>query len=202
MMEQKKYNPTGFIAFIFSTQMLLSWFSMQGIFIGDSTLFNGLYSLVCFPLYLIAAKAYAESGDHFSANLYNLFGGVFGGGLGVIYVAQFFDGRFGFGLEMNFVGTLTLLGAIVLLPLMLPSLYLPWTEFATWFLLDIWMFMMGIMGFVGESAGYTLYSISLPILLIVGALLMYMSVSELLKSCGMKGLPVGRPLMKFPEYPQ
>ena len=149
-----KKDPTGYITFVFGIQMIMSWFSMSGIFTGDSYLYYGLFCLACFPVYMQAGKDYMKLGDVMNSTLYYIFGTLFAGTMGLCYIAQFFDGIYHWGLEYNFIGAMTLVGGIYLIPIVFMSVYLPWTEFATWLCVTVMMLVMGLSGFVGEALGY------------------------------------------------
>lgn len=195
---EKQKNPTAYITFLFGTQMLLCGMILAGMFQGNSDLYYGIYNLACFPVYLQAGKDYMEMGDTLSAALYYMFGTVFAGAMGAIYIAQYFGGVYGWNLEYNFMGAFVLMAGVYLIPIVISAMYMPWTEFLTWLIVDLLCLAMGIMGFVGGALGGILYMAATAFSFISGTLLLYMSIVAVFRAIGMT-LPVGKPILKFPE---
>lgn len=197
-MDIQKKDPTGYIAFIFGMQLIMSGVVFGGMLKGECTLYFGLLCLALFPLYLRAGKDYMDSGDTMNSALYYMFGTLFGGVMGLVYIAQFFDSIFQWGFEYNFIGVIVLISAIYLIPVVLMCVYIPWTEFATWLLIDVMLLAWGLSGFVGEGAAYMLYTITIWLCIICGVLLLYMSLVSVFKAMGVN-LPVGKAIKSFPE---
>lgn len=198
-MENKKtYAPLSFLYFIFAMQVLLQWAIFQGLFAGDTNLLNGLTGLICFPIYILGAKMLSDSGDHYSANTFIIYGTLFGGVFGVCGIASYFDARLALGLDPTFMAIPMLVSGVIILPSLPTTLYLPWTECLTWVLVTLWILLGGLTYYIYS---YWLFALNTYLALIVGLLVLYMGASELLKSLGMPGLPAGKPLRKLPEYP-
>lgn len=193
-----KRDPTGYASFVFAAELIMCWFMFNGIFTGDSYLYFGLVCIVCFPVYFQAGKDYMAMGDVFNASLYYIFGTLFGGGMGLCYVAQFLDGIFNWGLEYNFLSTLVLISSIYLIPLVLMGVYTPWSEFLTWLLVDVMMLTWGLTGYVGEFWSGVCFMICVWLCLITGIMLLYMSLVAIFKSMGIN-LPVGKPILQYQQ---
>ena len=161
-------------------------------------IFHGLVSLTCFPLYVIGGILLCKRGEAYMGNLYMLFGALFGGMMGLVYIAYFFDGIFGWGLEYAFLGIPTLLAAIVFSPSLILYRFAPSFEFATWVIVTFWLFISGVESFAG---GYSLFVINKWCALISGLCVSYLCAHELLRLAGSSGLPMGKPLFHLPKLP-
>ena len=192
-------NPSGFLLYVFAMQVFLYCGIVWGLFSGDTYLLYGVVSLVCFPIYVIGGIMLCKRNGPYEAyigNLYIMFGTLFAGIMGVAYVAYFLDGIFGWGLEPTFLGVPMIVGGVVLIPAMIPYRFAPWVEFTVWSIVVIWIVTGGIGFYMG---GYFLFVVNMWLALISGIGVTYLCMNEFLKMVGTKGLPMGKPIFKFPE---
>lgn len=198
MQEEKQpySNPTPFLLYIFTAQTLVFWGIYQGLFTGDTTLLYGLISLACFPVYVIGGLMLCRNGDGYSGSLYILFGTLFGGMYGLGNLAYFLGGLFGWNLDYTILGVPMLLSFLVVIPTMVPYRFAPWTEFVAWSVVMLWLLCCSLEYFIG---GTLLFTLNKWLSLASGVLLAYQCAHTFLLACGAKGLPVGKPLFRYPE---
>lgn len=197
MKEEKKIGtPLGACYFILSVQVLLSWAIYQGIFTADVYLLYGLFSLVAFIIYIGGGVIMLMRNEDYFGGLFILFGALFGGMYGLAYIAYFFAGIFGWALDATILGIPMFLSGIVIIPSLLEFRYGGWFEFTIWILMVIWLITGGIEYFVG---GQILFTVNKYLALISGLGVTYFTISEFMIEVGLKPLPMGKPLFKYPE---
>lgn len=185
-------NPSSALLFMFSAEVFITWGIYQNIFEGDVYLVYGIILLASFPMYILGGYMLAKRNEDFLANLYFIFGVLFGGMMGMSYIALFFGYQFGLNLSENMLSIPLIIGGIGALITMIPYRFASWVPFLTWSIACIWLITSGI-----EIYGiHSLFTVNKYLGFLVGIGVAYLMVHELLLTLGVKGLPQGAPIFK------
>jgi hypothetical protein len=186
-------NPSACLCWIFASEVLVLAAIYFGLLEGDTYLLYGLLMLGVSPGYFVGSKMLAADGQDYLANLWLLFGCLFGTIFGLCYIAYFFAGVNGWDLNGTILGIPTFLSGVFLIFSMVPSrFYTSKVEFLLWTITAIWLMTLGLEYFIG---GDLLYQFNAVCAIVVGVGASYVGIHELLKTCG-SGLPVGKPFFK------
>lgn len=192
-MDKKEHwaDPAATLLFLFSISSFTTCGIYAGVFTGEANLFNGILMLVSFPVYMLGGIIYTRMGDTYSANIWFIFGFIFGGLMGLGNVIEFAGKLLGTEIPISMYGIPLIVvgfGSGLSLLFTITGESIP---FITWFLAHCWCITSGIEYFL-PIEGISLLNMLLSGLVGIGT--GYMMTSELLVSIGRKALPMGKPL--------
>ena len=161
-------DPGGALLFIFSMEVISFWATYLGSFGEGTYLILGCLMLAVYPVYLIGAVLYYKRDDAYMGNCYLIFGSLFGGIFGLVYIALHFGMLFNWNMNIS----------ILALPMF-------WGSLAVFAMLKTYGLELLAVGMP------FIYTIDQWLSLIVGIGTAYLFINDLLVSGGSKGLPMG-----------
>lgn len=189
-------DPSATLLFLFSISSFATFGMYAEMFQGDAALFIGMLMLVSFPVYMLGGYMFARNGDTYSANIWLIFGFIFGGLMGMGNMLLSAGNLLGTDMPVTMYAVPLIVVGIGSGVHVLYFVYGDSIPFLTWFLAHCWCITSGI-EYIWPIRAVVLTNTALS--LIVGIGTGYMMASELLVSIGRKPFPMGRPLMRQPH---
>ena len=182
-------DPGGALLFIFSMEVISFWATYLGSFGEGTYLILGCLMLAVYPVYLIGAVLYYKRDDAYMGNCYLIFGSLFGGIFGLVYIALHFGMLFNWNMNISILSLPMFWGSLAVFAMLKPMLGGPALPLFIYTVAAVWLMTYGLeLLAVGMPF---IYTIDQWLSLIVGIGTAYLFINDLLVSGGSKGLPMG-----------